>query len=312
MSKCENLSVGNAVRLRSPKASLAIAALAIATMLSNPSSVQADFRVALFADQGVLNISTSDPARPVALSASGGTSDLSASAGGFADVGPIGVSIQVVNTSQRNISPVPEFNGVAQAAFSDVFTVSLPGQQGKAGTIVFTFSLHGGLSAEGEDDIGNVSFASVHATGGVTDQVRPLFFLSQGDKSIDFSQIAAVSEDNDPISMTVSQNFTIRLPVLLGLDNEVSLNMGLSVGGSAADSGAGSASADLADPFMITSVQLFDDQGQFLENVGMTDSFGNMLQVGSPAAVPEPSALALLGIGAVSLLGYSWRRKRAA
>jgi hypothetical protein len=38
----EKLAVRSAERLRSPKTSLAIAALAIATMLSNPSSVQAD------------------------------------------------------------------------------------------------------------------------------------------------------------------------------------------------------------------------------------------------------------------------------
>jgi hypothetical protein len=29
-------------------------------------------------------------------------------------------------------------------------------------------------------------------------------------------------------------------------------------------------------------------------------------------AIPEPTSLALLGIGAVGLIGYRWRRKRTA
>jgi len=44
-------------------------------------------------------------------------------------------------------------------------------------------------------------------------------------------------------------------------------------------------------------------------SAGTADSFEVI--VPSPAtAVPEPSALTLLGIGAVSLVGYGWRRRR--
>jgi hypothetical protein len=32
----------------------------------------------------------------------------------------------------------------------------------------------------------------------------------------------------------------------------------------------------------------------------------------SPASVPEPSALVLLGVGAFGLLGYGWRRRSVA
>jgi hypothetical protein len=40
------------------------------------------------------------------------------------------------------------------------------------------------------------------------------------------------------------------------------------------------------------------------------DSF--TLQVGPATAMPEPASLTLLGIGAVGLAGYGWRRRRRA
>jgi hypothetical protein len=101
---------------------------------------------------------------------------------------------------------------------------------------------------------------------------------------------------------------------LLGVENEIHLFGNLSVVADAtpALSGGSSAGANFSDPFEITSVQLFDDQGQFIENVSLTDSFGNTLQVGPLAAVPEPSGLTLLGVGVFSLLGCCRRRRRRA
>jgi hypothetical protein len=302
----EKLAVGSAACLRSPKTSLAIAVLAIAAMLSNPSSVQAGFRVSLGASDGLFTVSAFDPAQPVTAAASGAAQDLSATAGGFAGVGPLGVSIELGNTIPFPGVELP-LVGSAGAEFDDTFTASLPGLQGKAGTLVFTLGLQGGLDAKGDFQDFNHSQASVHARFSVTDQVPILFFVS-GQIVADFNDLV----QSPDASKTVNQVFTVRLPVLLGLDNQVRLASSLSAGGiaiSQADNGS-VVTADLSHTFSITSVQLFDDQGQFIKDVSMTDSFGNTLQVGPLEPVPEPSTLTLLGMGTLGLLGYSRRRVR--
>jgi hypothetical protein len=136
-----------------------------------------------------------------------------------------------------------------------------------------------------------------------------LHFVSQSNV-IDFTDLV----QSPDAGKTVNQVFTVRLPVLLGLDNQVRLASSLSAGGiaiSQADNGS-VVTADLSHTFGVTSVQLFDDQGQFIEDVSMTDSLGNTLQVGESAAVPEPSTFTLLGLGTLGLLGYSWRRWKQA
>ncbi len=57
--------------------------------------------------------------------------------------------------------------------------------------------------------------------------------------------------------------------------------------------------------------QFNDPQGLAFDaagNMWVADTNNNRLQEFSP--VPEPSTLALLGIGAVSLLAYAWRKRR--
>jgi hypothetical protein len=80
-------------------------------------------------------------------------------------------------------------------------------------------------------------------------------------------------------------------------------NSGSSGGGHAFDFNNGGAL------YAITSITGIDVQpgnalSQYQANVTVT--------AGTAAAVPEPASLALLGVGAAGLLGYGWKKRRAA
>jgi hypothetical protein len=309
----EKLAVGSGERLRSRKPSLTMAALTVAAVLWNPSSVQADPIFSVNLDAGVLgggnifHVVLSDSA-PLDQSAVGRVPpDISAGARAFAGLGPLGVGINLQNTGPQFIGPF--VHGSASANFHDSFSAFLPGQRGKAGTLTFTLKLDGALSAQGEDLATNNSRADVSADFLVIDQVPSLFF----DSNTRIDHFTQRVDAPDPTKL-VSTEFILRAPVLLGIDNEIQISSALAVSAFAisAEPQGSFAEADFMNTFSITALQLFDAQGQFLENVSLTDSLGNTLQVGPLAAVPEPSTLTLLGLGTLGLLGYSWRRRKRA
>jgi len=75
-------------------------------------------------------------------------------------------------------------------------------------------------------------------------------------------------------------------------------------------SGQWSGSMDAADPFGFDSITLPDVGNVTPESLGVSVSFASGII--PPNATPEPSTLALFGVGIVALTGgYSWRRRSA-
>lgn len=59
-------------------------------------------------------------------------------------------------------------------------------------------------------------------------------------------------------------------------------------------------------------IDLTTGHATVLNNPGITDIFGGVGIVTEATGVPEPTSLTLLATGALSLLGYGWRRRRQA
>src|SRR5262249_5732898 len=145
-------------RQRSRSPSVAIAALTVAALLWNPSSVQADFLAQINADvafqASLFNVDRRDSA-PFSVSASKLLPlGISGTASAFAGLGPLRVSFEVDNSFPTpTLNGGPLVDGFAHAQYTDDFSASLPGPRGRQGTLVFTFALRGDVSAGGIDEL---------------------------------------------------------------------------------------------------------------------------------------------------------------
>jgi hypothetical protein len=200
----------------------------------------------------------------------GGTSPpfSSGSALGIVGLGFLGGKAEGSNTAPA-LNNFDVGSGAADANFADVFPLFLP-DNSLVTDLQLTFTLHGSNTATGA------------GVGGAVASLE----LSNG--SFDAGQII------DSGMLTLDVHLFIR-------QNNVRLSGDLAV--NASTEGPGSATADYANTLEVTAARLLDANGDFIQDITLTDALGNTLAVGAP----EPSLLTLVACGLVGLV--SRRRK---
>jgi hypothetical protein len=126
---------------------------------------------------------------------------------------------------------------------------------------------------------------------------------------------------NDPFDITSSGSLTLpfSVPITNGMSganadihfdfymwSAVGCNAGLGVGGC-------SATADFLDPAIISSVTIYDANGNIVPGFTLTSNSQTGFSItGPPSGVtPEPSGLALLGSGLIGIIAVARRKQLA-
>jgi hypothetical protein len=185
----------------------------------------------------------------------------SGSAFGRAQLGNLGAKVTVVSTA-------PTINNgagsIAEVAFHDSFPIFIAGPTTTFDSLKITVSLDGSTSVSG--------------SGSST--VR---LVASGDNDVgDFNGVTLDGPGMATIVISLAKGGD---HVKLDADLQVRANV----------LGPASAIADFSQSSRISAVQLFDDQGNFIQNVTLVDDAGNVLPV------PEPSAgqMAALACGMI-------------
>lgn len=183
------------------------------------------------------------------------------------------------------------------------------------------------LSAAARGDLSINMSVDYQIPGGPTDN-DPIFAIQAGSnflgvlRSDNSSGQAFASRGS--INTTVASGVT-NTSMITGLDSIDSMSWTLTIPDAAAGpqqvSDFVEASQSAAGPFSFTTNLLNSDDALSFVLIGNTVNFGGTEQYrinsvsvsiddSSSTAIPEPSSLTLLAIGAIGLIGRGWRRKR--